>query len=354
MDIIRVVGTDDAPGQQLLASAQTAIKEPSPARSCRICFDDGDDLIAPCRCSGTSKWIHRSCLNHWRVSGTNPRALTHCCECNFQYELELHRKYSEHAEERRNQFLRAILKQSVYVYFGVQLCIVLLGMLVKLCDPDDVLVKFLPFERIAKVYGYFPSLQHYALTYYVAGLIVFMVLFGIFMLFLMCGFRPPREECHVCADGAELCCMSCCNAMMCQDCAFFGCEACFQGLFGLATGPEMLLVVAGVLLVAILIVGVFAAIVTVVIVIQRACQQYMRMYEMGVLAEEYMVKDLSLTAEEKAVRQQTMESDQERERMQTEINQQVERDLAMLFGSSHGRTPPRSSYGSTDNLSSRV
>ena len=36
---------------------------------CRICFDqfDDDELISPCRCKGTSKWVHRGCLNKWRT-----------------------------------------------------------------------------------------------------------------------------------------------------------------------------------------------------------------------------------------------------------------------------------------------
>ncbi|XP_062218120.1 uncharacterized protein LOC133918311 isoform X3 [Phragmites australis] len=34
---------------------------------CRICLDnEGDDLIAPCRCKGTQKYVHRSCLDNWR------------------------------------------------------------------------------------------------------------------------------------------------------------------------------------------------------------------------------------------------------------------------------------------------
>ncbi|KAG8638187.1 uncharacterized protein LOC110599632 isoform X3 [Manihot esculenta] len=34
---------------------------------CRICLDTGgDDLIAPCHCKGTQKYVHRSCLDNWR------------------------------------------------------------------------------------------------------------------------------------------------------------------------------------------------------------------------------------------------------------------------------------------------
>ena len=39
-------------------------------RSCRICFDGNDahTLIAPCLCKGSSRWIHRGCLNEVRAA----------------------------------------------------------------------------------------------------------------------------------------------------------------------------------------------------------------------------------------------------------------------------------------------
>lgn len=27
----------------------------------------GRDFIAPCKCKGTSKYVHRDCLDHWRA-----------------------------------------------------------------------------------------------------------------------------------------------------------------------------------------------------------------------------------------------------------------------------------------------
>ncbi|XP_024516902.1 uncharacterized protein LOC9663015 isoform X2 [Selaginella moellendorffii] len=37
-------------------------------RQCRICLEcGGSDLIAPCQCKGTQKFVHRSCLDNWRA-----------------------------------------------------------------------------------------------------------------------------------------------------------------------------------------------------------------------------------------------------------------------------------------------
>eukprot|EP00913_Durusdinium_trenchii_P029504 g27656.t1 len=55
---------------------------------CRLCLGPADDeLIAPCRCAGSVRWVHRGCLDRWRASGQNPRAFTHCCACGFRYKL---------------------------------------------------------------------------------------------------------------------------------------------------------------------------------------------------------------------------------------------------------------------------
>ena len=58
---------------------------------CRICFEDEPQcnrhlVIAPCQCRGTSKWVHRSCLDQWR-STREDKAFASCTECKFKYSL---------------------------------------------------------------------------------------------------------------------------------------------------------------------------------------------------------------------------------------------------------------------------
>ena len=56
--------------------------------ACRICLESDqtpdDPLIAPCRCAGTTKWVHRGCLDEWRAQNQIPLAFTHCPNCKFQ------------------------------------------------------------------------------------------------------------------------------------------------------------------------------------------------------------------------------------------------------------------------------
>jgi hypothetical protein len=56
---------------------------------CRICHDDADGhrLIAPCRCKGSSKWVHRNCLDVWRSSPLRDDVFDACEVCQAKYEF---------------------------------------------------------------------------------------------------------------------------------------------------------------------------------------------------------------------------------------------------------------------------
>lgn len=60
--------------------------------TCRICLEsdtsEGDELLAPCLCCGSAKYVHRSCLDQWRVSGFDPKTVTHCGTCKAKFKLQ--------------------------------------------------------------------------------------------------------------------------------------------------------------------------------------------------------------------------------------------------------------------------
>ena len=37
---------------------------------CRICLepDDRENLVAPCGCKGSARYVHRACIDEWRAS----------------------------------------------------------------------------------------------------------------------------------------------------------------------------------------------------------------------------------------------------------------------------------------------
>lgn len=61
-------------------------------RSCWVCFatveDDYDaKWVKPCRCRGTTKWVHQTCLQRWvdEKQKGNSSAEVYCPQCGTRY-----------------------------------------------------------------------------------------------------------------------------------------------------------------------------------------------------------------------------------------------------------------------------
>jgi len=65
---------------------------------CRICFEgeiEDDPFLYPCHCRGTSKYVHKSCLNTWRHFNRGNPAFKKCMECNKEYIVNKNYEYEE-------------------------------------------------------------------------------------------------------------------------------------------------------------------------------------------------------------------------------------------------------------------
>ncbi|KAH6570454.1 hypothetical protein BASA50_000230 [Batrachochytrium salamandrivorans] len=68
----------------------TLLPAPNPdLPRCRFCLDDSNlgDLISPCLCIGSAKYVHVHCLRHWRKITTNPYSRVRCEICHTYYKL---------------------------------------------------------------------------------------------------------------------------------------------------------------------------------------------------------------------------------------------------------------------------
>ncbi|XP_064630720.1 E3 ubiquitin-protein ligase MARCHF5-like [Lineus longissimus] len=70
----------------------TSGSEVDDRRNCWVCFaNDQDDpdapWVRPCRCRGTTKWVHHSCLQRWvdEKQKGNSTAKVSCPQCNTEY-----------------------------------------------------------------------------------------------------------------------------------------------------------------------------------------------------------------------------------------------------------------------------
>ncbi|KAF8468849.1 hypothetical protein BDZ91DRAFT_655826 [Kalaharituber pfeilii] len=77
------------------ASTPQAGTEGSNLKTCRICFETTTEsydpelgrLLSPCRCRGSSKYVHEQCLNSWRTLSANSRSYYECNTCGYKYKL---------------------------------------------------------------------------------------------------------------------------------------------------------------------------------------------------------------------------------------------------------------------------
>jgi hypothetical protein len=54
---------------------------------CRICLEENnvDDMISPCLCRGSQRYVHRNCLNIWREQNRNN--YYRCSVCLYEYRI---------------------------------------------------------------------------------------------------------------------------------------------------------------------------------------------------------------------------------------------------------------------------
>ena len=59
-------------------------------KECRICYltDNSSNLISPCLCDGTSKYVHGDCLFEWLNTTDSEEAKIKCMECNYKYKYK--------------------------------------------------------------------------------------------------------------------------------------------------------------------------------------------------------------------------------------------------------------------------
>ena len=89
--------------------------------NCRICLDTSpnrNDFIAPCSCRGSSKYVHRECLDKWRTTRED-RAFSRCTECLTSYKLISRVSDSVHTKRIRQ------CKFGCYVARDLSLCLLL-------------------------------------------------------------------------------------------------------------------------------------------------------------------------------------------------------------------------------------
>ncbi|KAM1068257.1 hypothetical protein ACFX2B_000246 [Malus domestica] len=162
---------------------------------CRICLEsDGRDFIAPCKCKGTSKYVHRECLDHWRAVKEG-FAFAHCTTCKAPYHLRVHvvadRKW------RTLKFRFFVTRDIIFIFLAVQLVITSLAYLAYSIDGFQQF-----WLRLA--WGFDSKLSFY----YICGALLFFALLGLSGCFITCYDRRVRNDL---AQPCRELCLCCCQ-----------------------------------------------------------------------------------------------------------------------------------------------
>ncbi|XP_010521569.1 PREDICTED: E3 ubiquitin-protein ligase MARCH1 [Tarenaya hassleriana] len=166
-------------------SDETALLVTGDQPQCRICLDvGGEDLIAPCNCKGTQKYVHRSCLDNWR-STKEGFAFSHCTECRAAFILRANVPPDRWWLRLRFQLL--VARDHAFVFVTVQLVVAFLGLLV---------YKFYG-EELREMFGY----EEHPYGFYtmaVLAIVLVGLLYGFFIA-IICGQRINERHYHVLA-----------------------------------------------------------------------------------------------------------------------------------------------------------
>ena len=138
--------------------------------TCRICLESSsrEEVIAPCSCRGSSKWVHRKCLNQWRTARED-KAFSKCTECHLEYTLitRIDDSYRPKLMRRAN-FYFFVLRDLGVAFLLLQMLIIGLSGIIYISD-----------EKSHWLVSYCHSEAHKRLFYYFCGAVIFLSLVGL-------------------------------------------------------------------------------------------------------------------------------------------------------------------------------
>lgn len=268
---------------------------PGEQPQCRICLEsDGRDFIAPCKCKGSAKYVHRECLDHWR-SVKEGFAFAHCTTCKALYHLRV--QVPADRKWRTLKFRFFVTRDIIFIFLIVQLIIVSLSYSVYCIDHHQK-------DWLRLLWGFKSPVRFF----YICGALLFFALLGLSGCVITCYDRRVRNDL---AQPCREVCLCCCHPGVCADCHLSGtfcmwadCSACVEGCAGTAgecstclggageAGAPVILIMGLIALALFTIIGIFYSVLVATMVGQRIWQRHYHILAKRMLTKEYVVEDL--------------------------------------------------------------
>jgi hypothetical protein len=145
-------------------------------KQCRICLDNDntDDIISPCLCSGSSAYVHRTCLNKWRSENANGKAFKICDVCQFEYIIEIIINDSEADRKRLLKYRLLVSRDLSAIILLIQLVIISVASLLKAVDKFGENIKHL-----------FSDSTDGFMVYYLSAVVLLLAIIGLVGLIIV-------------------------------------------------------------------------------------------------------------------------------------------------------------------------
>jgi RING-variant domain len=248
--------------------------------TCRICLESGDvgDLISPCICDGTSKMVHRTCLDSWRSSRSRRDAFTTCGVCLVVYKL----RRTHFAARSRRRVAAGVIGKGLLGIVCSQLWLMVVGTFMASVNCEFV-SRILENacgscgEECRRSFG--ERVCHCWHIFYGLALALSLAALGLACLIISCrGLRAGRRGNDFHAEDDDAVCVICPDVVEGPD------------------DGEAALICCAVVMALLMVLGVFFLIAFLVAVVQRAWQLKLRREGLQELCKVYPVLDLSTSS----------------------------------------------------------
>ena len=155
---------------------------------CRICYGGekyDNELIHPCLCKGTQKYIHLKCLQEWRkINKDNPEKRDYCEICKYHYAIKEYDDYLKY--KIQNDIVTNMLLFILSIFCGAIIWpidyfsdFIIIKLLTFFDYEKNILyIKFSNIKDINKLMSYETSIYTYIYALYIVNLSQVIILRG--------------------------------------------------------------------------------------------------------------------------------------------------------------------------------
>jgi hypothetical protein len=119
---------------------------------CRICLTEEkntDDLIRPCKCNGSVKYIHRKCLDEWRSASADNDNFNRCQTCKFKYVI----LNKDKEKQTKKKYENAVRFDKILISIIIIIIVILFTFLIWRSN----FLRYIPFTLKNNIYSCFFS-----------------------------------------------------------------------------------------------------------------------------------------------------------------------------------------------------